>query len=105
MAVRLLNSYYSHLRKNKNTVSIDTLPEQEDGLDIEKKISDSEESMRIHEILHSLNEPYKEVFTLRVFGELSFKQIASLFGKSENWACVTYHRAKNKVKSRLEGYR
>ncbi|NLY86227.1 MAG: sigma-70 family RNA polymerase sigma factor [Tissierellia bacterium] len=99
------NSYYSHLRKNKNTVSIDTLPEQEDGLDIEKKISDSEESMRIHEILHSLNEPYKEVFTLRVFGELSFKQIASLFGKSENWACVTYHRAKNKVKSRLEGYR
>ncbi|NLW39333.1 MAG: sigma-70 family RNA polymerase sigma factor [Tissierellia bacterium] len=99
------NSYYSYLRKNKNTVSIDTLPEQEDGLDIEKKISDSEESMRIHEILHSLNEPYKEVFTLRVFGELSFKQIASLFGKSENWACVTYHRAKNKVKSRLEGYR
>ncbi|NLY39135.1 MAG: sigma-70 family RNA polymerase sigma factor, partial [Firmicutes bacterium] len=51
------------------------------------------------------NEPYKEVFTLRVFGELSFKQIANLFGKSENWACVTYHRARKKIKERMEGYR
>ncbi|GFN36959.1 RNA polymerase sigma factor [Tepidimicrobium xylanilyticum] len=99
------NSYYSYLRKNKKLVSMDSLPEQKDDLDIEKKISESDESMRIHEILHSLNEPYKEVFTLRVFGELSFKQIASLFGKSENWACVTYHRARNKIKLRLEGYK
>ena len=41
--------------------------------------------------------PYKEVFTLRVFGELSFRQIASLFGKTENWAAVTFHRAKQKI--------
>lgn len=99
------NTYYSYLRKNKKLVSIDSLPEQEDDLNIEKKICVSEESMKVHEILHSLNEPYKEVFTLRVFGELSFKQIASLFGKSDNWACVTYHRARNKIKERLEGYK
>lgn len=34
--------------------------------------------------------------------ELSFKQIGHIFGKSENWACVTYHRAKAMIKSRLE---
>lgn len=99
------NSYYSYLRKEKKLVSIDSFPDQEDDLNIEKKVCAREESMKIHEILHSLNEPYKEVFTLRVFGELSFKQIASLFGKSDNWACVTYHRAKNKIKERLEGYK
>ena len=40
----------------------------------------------------------KEVFSLRVFGELSFKQIAELFGKSEHWACVTFHRAKEMIR-------
>jgi RNA polymerase sigma-70 factor (ECF subfamily) len=40
-----------------------------------------------------------------VFGELSFKQIAALFGKSENWACVTFHRAKAKIREQMEEYR
>jgi RNA polymerase sigma factor (sigma-70 family) len=99
------NTYFSYLRKNKKLVSMDSLPDQGDNSDTENKICTSEESMRIHEILHNLSEPYKEVFTLRVFGELSFKQIASLFGKSDNWACVTYHRAKNKIREKLEGYK
>lgn len=84
---------------------MDPLPDQEDKIDIEKIICSTEESIEIHEILHNLEEPYKEVFTLRVFGELSFKQIASIFGKSDNWACVTYHRARNKMIERLEGYK
>ena len=53
-------------------------------------------------ILHGLDEPYKEVFQLRVFGELSFAQIGRIFGKSENWARVTYHRAKLKIQERME---
>ena len=28
--------------------------------------------------------------------------VGQIFGKSENWACVTYHRARNKIKERLE---
>ena len=54
-------------------------------------------------MLHNLEEPYKEVFSLRTFGELSFKQIGLLFQKNENWACVTYHRARKKIKNKLEG--
>ena len=49
-----------------------------------------------------MDEPYKEVFSLRTFGELSFQDIAELFGKSENWARVTYFRAKSKIKEALE---
>ena len=79
--------------------------EQEDSLNVEQLVYSAEASMKIHEILHNLDEPYKEVFSLRVFGELSFKQIASLFRKSENWACVTYHRARKKIQEQMEGYK
>lgn len=56
----------------------------------------------IHKILHELEEPYKEVFSLRIFGELSFKQIGELFGKTESWARVTFHRAKVKIREELK---
>jgi len=49
-------------------------------------------------------EPYKEVFSLRVFGELPFARIAALFGKTETWARVTYHRAKQKIYAQMEDY-
>ena len=55
-----------------------------------------ESSLEIVKIFHLLEEPYKEVFSLRVLGDLSFKQIGEIYGKTENWACVTYHRAKKK---------
>lgn len=53
-------------------------------------------------MLHDISEPYKEVFMWRVFAQLSFKQIGSIFGKNENWACVTYHRARKMMIRRLE---
>lgn len=49
-----------------------------------------------------LDEPYKEVFQLRIFGELPFSQIGMIFGKTENWARVTYHRARLKIKERMD---
>lgn len=95
------NSYYTYIRERKNLVVLDSVPEKKDDFDIEKSVFSSEESMRIHEILHNLPEPYKEVFSLRVFGELSFRQIGNLFGKTDNWACVTFHRAKNKIRKEM----
>lgn len=68
----------------------------------ETEAEEKEDTLRIHMLLHQMEEPYKEVFQLRVFGELSFSDIARLFGKSENWARVTYHRAKNKIKEGME---
>ena len=56
-----------------------------------------EEALIIHQALHALDEPYKEVFTLRVFGELEHREIGALFGKSENWSRVTFYRAKTKL--------
>ncbi len=100
------NCYYTHLKKSKQTNSIDDaklleLPSEDST--IEEQYLKRAEAARIKKALHHLSEPYKEVFMWRVFAELSFKQIGQLFGKSENWACVTYHRAKTMIKSRLEG--
>ena len=64
-------------------------------------IEDREMAFRVHRILHDMKEPYKEVFSLRIFGELSFREIGELFQKSEHWACVTYHRAKGMIQGRI----
>lgn len=68
---------------------------------IERLVEDEDAMLQIHQILHKLEEPYKEVFSLRVFGELSFAQIARIFGKTESWARVTYHRARLKIQERI----
>lgn len=70
-------------------------------VDIEKATEDKDMALRIHLVLHELQEPYKEVFQLRVFGELSFSQIGMIFEKTENWARVTYHRARLKIQERM----
>lgn len=99
------NSYYSYLGKKKNFVDLESLPESASKDNVEQEITTSQASMKVHEIIQNLKEPYKKVFTLRVFGELSFKQIGKLYAKSDNWACVTYHRAREKIKTRLGDYR
>ena len=89
------NAYYSHCRRQKDKKHI--LPEIDSGQDMQNTILDQEQAMIIYAHLHELNEPYKEVFMLRLFGELEYSQIAQLFGKTESWARVTYHRAKMKL--------
>ena len=69
--------------------------------DVEEQVLLKEHSREIHKILHSMDEPYKEIFMLRVFGELSFKEIGELFQKTDLWARVTYRRAKEKIKKKL----
>lgn len=61
-----------------------------------------EEGRRLRQLLHGLEEPYRDVFLWRHYGDLSFREIGQLFGKSENWACVTYHRARGKLRKEWE---
>lgn len=68
---------------------------------LEVEVQRREDVQRLHRILHTLDEPYREVFTLRIFGELSFRDVAQLFGKTESWARVTYYRAKLKIQEAM----
>ena len=98
------NTYYDYLKKNKKYVpeAQNELSEDVFSTDFIQDFSDKETAFRVHKVLHKLSEPYKEVFSLRVFGELSFSDISDLFGKSESWARVTYHRACKKIREELD---
>lgn len=100
------NCYYTRLRRDRRLLPLpaaEELPDnRNDPDDIIRRLSAPQEAARIYALLHDLEEPYKEVFTLRALGELSFSRIGELFGKTANWACVTYHRAKNKIKEQME---
>ena len=99
------NTLYDHLKKQKKQLLGDEKLEEAEsdgGELLEEKLAQRSQAMEIHKVLHRLSEPYKEVFSLRVFGELSFGTISSLFGKSESWARVTYHRACKKIREELD---
>ena len=92
------NTYYSYCAKEKRRSEH---TREEICFSFEDEVAESDMAFELHKRLHSLPEPYKEVFSLRVFGELPFSKIAELFGKKESWARVTYHRAKLKMEEKL----
>ena len=95
------NVYLSMLRKNRQiSAEPEGMPAVEDT--VQTALEDAETADRLFTLLHQLPEPYKEVFWLRTFGERSVGEIAALFGKTESWARVTYHRAKGKLQKGLD---
>lgn len=96
------NCYLSHLRRTRPALSIEEINLPDASQAIEEQLMDKADAMRIHRLLHGLPEPYREVFSLRVLGQLGFAEIGSLFGKSANWACVTYHRARQRIVAEME---
>ena len=93
------NRYLTLCREKKKFTEA---PEDAGDSGIEEGFADRETARKLHQLLHDLPEPYKEVFSLRTFGELPFGQIGELFGKTESWARVTYFRARQKLKEALE---
>jgi len=92
------NIYLDYLKKSENkNISLESAEKAGEPQNFEQVFADSETALKIHRFLHCLDESYREVFTLRVFAELKFSEIGSIFGKSENWAGVTYYRAKQKL--------
>ncbi len=91
------NTYFAWFNEQKRKrlisqpIPVDSTP------DIAELFEEKELAGRAFSVLHSLEEPYKEVFMLCVFGGLSLKDISAMFGKSESWARVTYYRAKQKI--------
>ena len=95
------NIAFDEIRKSSKLSDLpdDTLSTTDN---FESMLEDHDITLKIHMTLHRLDEPYKEVFQLRIFGELSFRDIGKIFGKSENWARITYHRAKLKIQEKME---
>ena len=100
------NLYLDQLRKSRRLLPESDVEEslssrQSPSPDMAETCIKKEDALSIYRILHCLDEPYKEVFTLRALGELSFREIGDIFGKQESWARVTYHRARMKILKEL----
>lgn len=97
------NSYYTYCAKRKR---FDITEIKEDLLDsrvqLEKDYINKEQVEQVRRILENMKETDREVFRLRVFAELSFREIGNLFGKNENWGRVTFHRARLKIMKEME---
>ena len=98
------NSFYTYIKKNSKIQNVEEaeLVNMPDNNNVADEVANKMQALTIQKILEELEEPYREVFMWRVYAELSFKEIAGIFNKNENWACVTYHRARNQIKKRLE---
>ena len=95
------NAYFAWYNEQKKKESVDFLEEVRGSENIEDAFVQQELSQKALLCLHALEDPYKEVFMLSVFGGFSLKDISSLFGKSESWARVTFYRAKQKLIERM----
>ena len=93
------NVLLSHRRKHPAAEDLEaadlTVPsaEQEASLSLSR--------VELMKSLHGMPEPYREVLYLRLFGDLSFREIGDVFGKSENWARVTFYRGKEKIRKEV----
>lgn len=97
------NLYFNHLKRADNrNLPLDEAAEQSSEITVEQQTLDRLTAQQIHRALHILGEPYKEVFTLRIFAELKYGDIGALFGKSDSWARVIYFRAKEKIIAIIE---
>lgn len=97
------NTYFTYCKRQKlflEIVIVDNIAAPQS--DFTLRVEDEESAFCIHQFLHQMKEPYKEVFTLRVFGELPFEKIAALFNKSPGWARVVFYRTKVQIKEYME---
>jgi len=95
------NTYFAWYNDQKKKDSLDDLEVTSCDISIEDAFVQKELSKKALICLHELEDPYKEVFMLSVFGGFSLKDISSIFGKSESWARVTFYRAKQKLSERM----
>ncbi len=94
------NLWYDECRKNKKRLDMDDekLFNLQAIDNVEEDLVLKERKVLLYKNLQMLDEVTKEVVHLRVNGELSFKEIATIFNKTENWARVTFYRGKEKLK-------
>ena len=94
------NVWRSYLRKHPRT---DILQESEKSPDsVESVVLASLDKVQLLKLIYTLDASTKDVVYLRLFGDLSFKEIGEVLGKTENWARVTFYRGKEKLRKELE---
>ncbi len=97
------HTYFDYLKKNKRIVAevdettLVNLTENPEEMQLK-----NETVQQMQNAISSLDEVDQKIVRMRIYAEWSFQDIAQYFNKTENWACVKFHRAKQKLKRILE---
>lgn len=96
------NTYYNYYKKNKRILLTDNIEDFDLALQsFEKDLLEKEILSKLEIAINKLDTPYKDVIKLRL-NDLSFREIGEIYHKNQNWACVIFYRAKEKLKILME---
>ena len=96
------NTYYNYYNKNKKVLLTDQIEDFDKKLEsFETDILEKERLSDLEIAINKLDNPYKDIVKLRL-NDLSFREIGEIYKKDQNWACVVFYRAKEKLKILLE---
>lgn len=96
------NVWRNYLRKHREMAVLDDLAEQLPVTSVEAGLVQQWDNLTVLKALHRLKEPMREVVYLRLIGNLSFRDIGEIMEQTENWARVTYYRAREKISQEVE---
>lgn len=99
------NTFYNHVSKKDNSnISLEdeSLPEPVASVSVEDQVLEKSERMELYRRLQTLEPLERDVIHLRIFANLSYKEIGDIIGKTETWTRVTYFRCKEKLKGQLK---
>ena len=88
---------YVDKKKKRNEVYLEESEVINEGTTLEDYLASEESKVEIYGLIQKLPSSMKEVFLYRLTGDLSFREIGNICGKTENWARVTYYRAKQQL--------
>ena len=92
------HTYYKYVDKQVKQPTQANAPNHVPSL--ESNLIENENKIALYRTIHLLEEPFKEIVLLRMLGGLSFKEIGEIHKKNENWARVSFYRAKLKLRER-----
>lgn len=85
---------YQHWRKSKNYSFVELDESLAAKCDTELQAMNRVEISDVWDKVQSLPDKMKQVVEFRILSDFTFKEIGQVLGKSENWARVTFYRAK-----------
>lgn len=99
------NLWFSYQRKHPHTEPLENKIDEPKlaTASAESEVLEAESRVKLMKKLHVCPEPFREVLYLRIFGNLSFREIGEIMEKTENWARVTFYRGKEKLRKEFVG--
>lgn len=97
--------WYKTLKKEKKVDNV-SFEELEDiivsSTILEEEVIEKQEKIELFKKIQKLDEQTRNVMYLRILGNLDYKEIAEIMGKTPTWARVIFFRGKQKLKEERE---